>query len=159
MTNLMYLLIFILITILILAMTGKKSVHHEIKIDAPIDKVWSVLLDTESYLEWNTVMKLLEGDVVEGETVKYQFTQDEDNISEIASKVIKVIPKRLLNQAGGVPLVITFNHKYILNEVGDSTSLTIHEDYAGLYVHFWNPKDVELAYARLNSNIKSRIEK
>jgi len=148
----------ILVALLALYLLGKKSVHHEITINASPEKVWSVLMDTDTYDQWNPVMHLLEGKVKEGNTVKYRFTQDEENVSEMGSKVKKIIPEKLLNQGGGMPLVITFDHKYILEPNGSGTKLTIHEDYAGIYVNFWNPKPVEKAYQKLNEALKKQVE-
>lgn len=144
--------------LIILYLLGKKSAHHEIQIDASPKKVWSVLIDTDNYDSWNPVMKLLEGTVKEGNQVKYQFTQDAENISEIPSNVKKIVPDELLNQGGGMPFILTFDHKYILEPSGNGTKLTIHEDYAGVYVNFWNPAPVEAAYGRLNEAIKQRVE-
>jgi hypothetical protein len=46
----------------------------------------------DKYPEWNSVMELLDGEVKEGTTVKYRFTQDPENISEIPAKIIRVEP-------------------------------------------------------------------
>ena len=156
-TWMIYLIIFLLVLVVLYFM-GNKSVHHEITINASPEKVWSVLTNTDSYDNWNPVMKLLEGEIKEGNKVKYQFTQDADNVSEIPSKVKKVIPIKLLNQGGGLSFVLTFDHKYQLEPLVDGTKLTIHEDYAGIGVNFWNPKAVEAAYGRLNEAIKKRVE-
>ncbi len=153
-----YLIVFLLVLV-VLYFTGNKSVHHEVVINKSPEKVWDVLTDTDKYQEWNPVMNLLEGEIKKGNSVKYRFTQDENNVSEISSKVKEVIPNKLLNQGGGLPFVISFDHNYILEEKGEGTLLTIHEDYKGIYVNFWNPKPVELAYQRLNQAIKKRAEK
>lgn len=144
--------------LLILYVMGQKSVHHEITIHASPEKVWSVLTNTSKYDSWNPVMKLLEGEVKEGQSVTYQFTQDVENVSEIPSKVKEMIPNQLLNQGGGIPFILTFDHKYILEPSDHGSKLIIHEDYRGIGVNFWNPKPVEAAYARLNEAIKKRAE-
>ena len=154
----MYIAIGIIVILVILVLTGRKSVHHEISIQASPEEVWAVLIDTDSYDNWNPVMKLIEGEVKEGNKVMYRFTQDADNVSEMASKVKKVIPNRLLNQGGGMSLILTFDHKYILEPSNTGTKLTIHEDYRGIGVNFWNPAPVEMAYARLNEALKARVE-
>ena len=69
----------IFLLLVILYFLGRKSVHHEIMIDASPEKVWMVLLDTDSYDDWNPVMKVLEGEVKEGNRVRYRFTQDAEN--------------------------------------------------------------------------------
>ena len=158
MKKMMFIGIGVIVVIIILIFTGKKSVHHEITIEAPSQKVWETLINMSEYPNWNPVMKLIDGEVKEGCKVKYQFIQDADNISEIPASVIQIVPKELLNQKGGLPLILTFNHKYILESSGNSTRVTIHEDYRGIGVNFWNPKPVEEAYARLNFALKKRLE-
>ena len=154
----MFIGIGVIVVIIILIFTGRKSVHHEITIEAPSQKVWETLINMSEYPNWNPVMKLIDGEIKEGCKVKYQFIQDADNISEIPASVIQIVPKELLNQKGGLPLILTFNHKYILESSGNSTRVTIHEDYRGIGVNFWNPKPLEEAYARLNFALKKRLE-
>ncbi len=148
----------IALILLLLYLLGRKSVHHEIQIDASPEKVWTVLLDTDSYAEWNPVMKVLEGEIKEGNRIRYEFTQDAENISEIPSIVKGIVPNQLLHQGGGLPLVITFDHRYIIEAEGGGTNLIIHEDYRGIWVNFWNPAPVQVAYERLCEGIKNRVE-
>ncbi len=154
------LLIFVVLAILVvLYFTGKKSVHHELTIDASPEKVWMVLTNTDNYDAWNPVMKLIKGEgIKEGNELTYQFTQDENNKSEIPAKVIRVEANKLLNQAGGIPLILTYNHKYRLEADGNGTKVVIQEDYRGIGVNFWNPKPVEEAYGRLNQALKDHVE-
>ena len=155
----MYIVLGILVVLIILVFTGNKSVHHEITINAAPEKVWNTLTDMNDYPKWNPTMELLEGTVQEGSKVKYKFTQNESTVSEIGATVIQVTPNKLLNQKGGIPFVLTFNHRYTLEPVGNSTKLTIHEDYKGIGVNYWNPQPVEEAYKLLNLALKERVEK
>lgn len=155
----MFIALGVIILLVILALTGRKSVHHEISIEASPSEVWNVLIDTDSYDAWNPVMKLLEGNVKEGHSVLYQFSQSIDKKYNISSTVKEIIPNKKQNQGGGSPFILSFNHQYLLESSGDKTKLTIHEDYKGIGVHFWNPKPVELAYIKLNKAIKKEVEK
>lgn len=159
MSKIFILLVALIAILFILYLTGRKSVHHEIVIQASPEKVWAVITNTDQYPDWNPVMQLLEGSVKEGNKVKYQFTQAADNSYNIDSTVKKVRPNTLLNQGGGTPGVLTFDHKYILEPHAEGTRLSIHEDYAGIGVNFWNPVPVEAAYIRLNEAIKRESEK
>ena len=141
-----------------LLIIGKKSVHSTISINASPNQVWQVIINTSKYNEWNSVMNLLEGNIKEGSLVKYRFTQEAGKFYDIPSKVKKITPSSLLNQGGGTFGIITFNHKYILEEKEGKTVLTIHEDYHGVFVPFWNPEPVRKAYDRLNKDIKNRVE-
>ena len=154
----LYILIAILFIAIVLVFTGNKTVSHKITINAAANNVWAVLMDVDTYKEWNPVMQLNEGIIKEGEIVKYQFTQAQDNSYEIPIKVVKIEPNQLLNQKGGIPMVLTYNHQYILKELGNKTEVEIKEQYKGLYVNFWNPKPVEAAYKRLNEALKNRVE-
>ncbi len=158
MKKMMYIVLGILAILIILAFTGNKSVHHEIIINADPEKVWKILIEMDEYPNWNPVMELIEGAVQEGNKMKYKFTQDENTTSEIGATVLQIVPNKLLNQKGGIPLVLTFNHKYLLESSGNSTKVIIHEDYRGIGVNFWNPRPVEEAYTRLNVALKNRVE-
>ncbi|MEM7105725.1 MAG: hypothetical protein AAF502_21485 [Bacteroidota bacterium] len=63
MKKMMYIVIGILSLLVVLVLTGRKSVHHEIIINAYPEQVWEVLSTTGKYPEWNPVMQLVEGDV------------------------------------------------------------------------------------------------
>lgn len=153
----MYIFSGILLLLVVLALTGKKSVHHEININAPADKVWQTLMRMDAY-QWNPVIQLIEGEVKAGNKVKYLFTQEEGKSYEVETAVEQVIPNKLLNQKGGIPWTLTFNHKYILETEGSTCKMIIHEDYTGMGVHFWNPSPVEQAYKRLNEALKKEVE-
>ena len=158
MIKLMYIGIGIIALLVILIITGRKSVRHEISINASPEEVWSVLMDTEKYTDWNPTMNLLEGEIKEGNKVKYQFTQDDENVMIITSNVKRIEQHKLLNQGGGIPLILTFDHRYILIPDGEQTKVIISEAYRGIGVNFWNPKPVEQAYKRLNKALKTQVE-
>ena len=43
----MYIIAGVTALLLVLALTGKKSVHHEISINASVEKVWKTLMDLD----------------------------------------------------------------------------------------------------------------
>lgn len=141
-----------------LLMIGCASVHNEVIVDASPSEVWQVLTDRDAYPEWNTVLLDLKGDFKVGEQVVFQFKEAEGKQYEVKAKVEEVVPDKLLNQKGGMWGILTFDHKYILEPVGEKTKVTIHEDYAGVYVPFWDHKPLEPAYAKLNQALKARVE-
>lgn len=158
MRKIMYIVIGIFILLAILLWSGKKSVSTDIVINANAQKVWQVLFDFEKYSQWNTVLKLTKGKVEVGSDVVYKFTQDEQKSYDVSAKVVNIIPNKLLNQYGGMPFILTYNHRYILEPLDDKTRVSIKEDYRGIGVNFWNPKEVKKAYARLNLALKKRVE-
>ena len=133
-------------------------VSAEIVINASTEKVWSVLMDKSVYREWNTVLIPVKGDLKVGSKVEYEFHQDENTKSVIPSKVLAIEENKILNQGGGIPGVLTYNHKYILEKNEGGTKVIIHEDYKGVGVPFWNPAPVQKAYERLCKDLKNRVE-
>ena len=153
-----FLLLFVIAVILaVLYVNGKKSVHHEIYINASTENVWSILMDTESYESWNPVLKVISGELEKGKSIVYEFKQDDD-ISEIKATVEEVVPAKLLNQTGGTPIVFSFDHKYILEKDVIGTKFTIHVDYRGIGVNWWSPTSVAIAYSKLASALEQRAE-
>ena len=148
----------VVVILAILYVMGRKSVHHEIVIYGTPKQVWNVLSDTDKYKEWNPTMLVKEGTLQQGSTLTYIYVQDENTQSELKAVVKEIIPNQMLNQYGGMPVVLTFNHKYTLFQEGDMTRVIIHEDYRGIGVNFWNPNPVELSYERLNKALKKRVE-
>lgn len=150
----------ILLTLIVLVglyLAGRKSVYAEILIQAQPTEIWQVLINKEAYCEWNTVLVPVEGELIEGTKVNYEFYQDENSQSKILSKVKRVIEDSLLNQKGGIPGILTFNHKYILEPAKGGTNVIIQEDYKGIGVLFWDPSPVQEAYERLCKNLNDRV--
>ncbi|MEM7369149.1 MAG: SRPBCC family protein [Bacteroidota bacterium] len=147
----------LLAVLAILFLIGRKSAHADITITASPSEVWAVLTDTDKIKDWNPVLIPIKGELKEGETVTYEFHQDDTTSSQMPAKVKRMVASELLNQGGGIPGILTFDHKYILEAVGNNTRVTIHEEYRGVYVPFWNPSPVELAYGRLAKALKDRV--
>ena len=146
--------------LVVLFIIGDKSVHHEITVDAPPTKVWEVITNTEEYSEWNPVMLSVDSAPTIGAKVTYKYQQEPGKVYDIPVKVKAMDAEKLLNQAGGYPGILTYNHRYELVPVNDgaSTKVIIHEDYRGIGVPFWNPDAVGASYGRLNEAIKARAE-
>lgn len=148
----------VVILLIILFLTGHKSVHDEVVIQASPEKVWQVLTDIDAYSEWNPAIKIKEGKLNEGEKILFLFIQGPDNQYDIQAKVKAMQENKLLNQVGGTWGVLTFDHKYILEPEGAGTRLTIHEEYKGVGVNFWDPSPLEEVYAGVNKALKARVE-
>jgi len=140
-----------------LSLFGCATVHTKIVIPAPADVVWSVLTDTGGYKDWNPVLIPVEGELREGEKLKYRMIQPDGKESIVGAKVVKMVNQQLLNQTGGIPGVLTFNHKWLLNPVDGETRVTQHEEYRGIWVWFWDHSWVEPAYTQANEALKNRV--
>jgi hypothetical protein len=136
---------------------GCKAVHTEITIPAEPEIIWSVLTDASGYKVWNPVLVPIEGDLREGEKLKYQMTQPDGKQSEIMARVKKIVELQELNQSGGIPGILTFDHKWLLDPVDEGTRVTQHEEYRGIWVWFWDAGWVEPAYRKANEALRDRV--
>ena len=157
----LFIAIFILLLMCSCSLAIKKSVRDVVIINTDQKKVWNVLLNVEDYERWNPTMKYLKGKMQEGKKITYQFSESQQKKYNVSAKVLKIEENKLLNQKGGVPFILTFNHKYILEPVEGEKSKTkciIHEEYRGIGVLFWNPNSVLMAYQKLNKALKDNVE-
>lgn len=153
-----YWLVGCIFLLVFLFLNSCKSVHHEVLINSNPKTVWTVIMDTREYPKWNTMVRLVEGNVVEENKVKYVLKIDENKELEINAIVNRLIPEKLLNQKGGNPLVFSFNHTYKIEKKGDLVKVTVHEYYRGVGVIFWNTKPIQESYQILNNALKERCE-
>lgn len=136
---------------------GRASVHTETIIPAPVDMVWSVLSNIEEIKIWNPVLIPVEGKLQEGQKLKYRMVQPGGKESVAIAKVVKIIPAQLVNQHGGIPGILTFNHTWSLEQVEAGTKVIQHEEYRGFGVWFWDYSWVEPAYQKSNEALRARV--
>ena len=140
-----------------LYLAGHKSVEAEIVIPAPPSKVWAVITDPDTYADWHPVIRPIAGRLESGQTVTHAMTLEDGSVSEVEAAVVRVEDERLLNQYGGVPLVLTFDHRFELEAVEGGTRLRQHEEYRGIAVPFWDPASVGAGYAEANKRLRAFI--
>lgn len=141
----------------LLCLTGCATVRTEIAIDATPEEIWAVILDTQAYSSWNPVLIKAEGKFQEGRKITYQIKEPSGKQYEFEAKVKKIIPHNFINQRGGIFGILTYDHKYILEPAANGTKVVQHEDYRGVYVHFWNHDQMEDAYKKSNEALKTRV--
>ncbi len=146
-----------IVLVLLFFFLGRKSVHTELVIEASPRQIWEVLMNKEEYEKWNRVLIPIKGEIEQGNKLTYKLVQPDGNSIDIGMKATKLIPLKLLNQRGGFPGVFTYDHRYILEPVGNNTKVTIHEDFKGIAVLFWDMGWVQQAYTDLNTSLRQHI--
>jgi hypothetical protein len=68
-----------------------------------------------------------------------------------------LIAVKELNQSGGFPGILTFDHYYLLEKVDKGTKVIQKEDYSGIGVWFWDNSWIEPAYIKINEALKKRV--
>ena len=134
-----------------------KTFRAEIVIPAPPEAVWSVLVDTAAYPEWNPVFVRVDGAYAEGRKVRNTVRDPNGANLEITALVKTMRPPAELRQSGGVPGVLTFDHRWLLESVENGTRVTQLEVDRGMGLWFWNSDWIEPAYARTNEALAARV--
>ena len=150
--------VLILAAIILLALFARKSVRAELIIQAEPLEIWVVLTDPTSYSEWNPILVSVEGKFEEGATLSVDMRNPDNSTTTLNPRVKKLVPGSTLNQFGGVPGVLTYDHTWSLEPVDGGTRVVQFEEYRGIGVLFWNPAWVEEAYNGANENLKAMFE-
>ena len=78
--------------------------------------------------------------------MRYQMRTADGGTTPVEPVVRRLVDGREINQFGGMPGILTFDHTWRLEPVAGGTRVTQHEEYRGIGVWFWNPAWVESAY-------------
>ena len=81
-------------------------------------------------------------------TQRKQRRSPDGSVSSVTPTVRHLEEYAVLNQTGGIPGVLTFDHTWTLEAVEGGTRVVQYEEYRGIGVLFWNPGWVEAAYRR-----------
>lgn len=134
----------------VLATAAKKTFRVETVVDAAPEAVWAILSDPETYPLWNPVFVEVDGVFEEGASVTTTVREPGKPEVDLTGRVMKVEPFREIHQRLGVPLIITSDHRWLLQPEGDGTRIIQDEVDIGLMVWFWDSDWVAPAYQAAN---------
>ena len=148
------------VVLLLLAGTllPRKSVRAELVIDASVEDIWAVIVDTASYGEWNPILVAVEGEFEEGATMNVSMKTSDGSVTPVTPVVKKLVVGEELNQFGGMRGVLTYDHHWFLEPTNGGTKVTQFEEYRGIGVLFWNPSWVQDAYQDGLLALQARLE-
>ncbi len=150
----------VVVTVLVvLALTGAKAVHAERVIPHSAGAIWTALMDTGRYGEWNPIFVSAEGRFEEGGTVRYAMQTSDGGTTPVEPVVRRLVGEREINQFGGMRGVLTFDHTWRLEPVDGGTRVTQHEEYRGIGVWFWDPAWVQEAYRDALAALEQHLER
>ena len=129
------------------ALLTKKTFHVEAVDPAPPEAIWAVLVDTDGYPAWNPVFVAVDGAYVDGGTVinTVRFPDGSDVVMTATVKAL--VAEQEIRQTGGMPGILTFDHRWLLEPVEGGTRVVQHEIDRGIGLWFWNSDWIEPAYS------------
>ena len=135
----------------------------EIAIAAPSEFVWQVLIDFDSYGDWNPVEIEAIGKAVVGATLVHTGKLPGREPRTFRAKIIEATPPRALGWKGHivVPGLFDVRHHFEIDALSDDQSrLRQFEHFSGILVPFMRGvlRDTQAAIELANEAIKQRAE-
>ncbi|MBX2870495.1 MAG: SRPBCC domain-containing protein [Saprospiraceae bacterium] len=139
-----------------------KELKTEIIIDAPKDKIWSVMMDFPAYPEWSSFIRSIEGEAKPGARLKNTLSLGASD--QVFKPVITRMEEgKVFEWLGSLPLgLFKGRHYFILEELGAEQTKLIHgESFSGLLRGLIMKKvgeDTLRGFQAWNKALKTRVE-
>ncbi len=133
------------------------------EIDAPPPVVWDVLLEFESYPEWNPFVRTIEGVPSEGEQLRVRIEPPGARGMTFKPEVVAVEENRRFVWLGRLVVPFAFDgyHEFHLEPIdeGERTRLLHRETFRGALVPLLaDLESLEAGFAAMNGAVKARAE-
>lgn len=133
----------------------------EINIDAPVTKVWQILLDFEAYGQWNPFIT----EVIRTSDKQLKVTMVSNNKTTIFNPTIYIEKQetelRWLGKLAGLPFLFTGEHYFLLSISKKGTHLIQGEKFSGLLTYLLWPfikNEIQNNFQAMNQALKVRVE-
>ena len=143
--------------LLVASFLTTKTFKAEITIAAPPEKVWAVLMDTQSYPDWNPTFVAVSPPYTLGAKISSRVVKPDGAFIDMTPTVTALVTNRELRQSGGLPGVLTYNHAWLLAPFDGGTHVRQIDVDRGGFLWFWDASWVEPAYQRANEALAARV--
>jgi hypothetical protein len=141
----------------------RHQLHTEVQIDAPPADVWAVLIDLDSYSDWNPFIVSAEGKPAVGEKLTSRLQPPGGKAMTFRPTVTEVDEGRVFEWLGrlGLPRIFDGRHRFELEATENGTRFSQTEVFNGILVRFMR-KSLDGATAQgfesMNTALKTRAE-
>ena len=149
------------VAIAVLLGIGNKHIATEIVINAPPEKVWTVLTDFSTYPEWNPFIIKGAGIIREGATIEVTLKTEGREPMVFTPTIITLKENVTLQWEGRLfmPGIFTGRHIFNLDPLdAGRTRLTQKEDFSGILVPFLSYDSTIAGFTAMNEQLKRRCE-
>lgn len=140
-----------------------REIATEIQIDAPVQRIWAVLVDFAAYPVWNPFLLKVDGVPERGARIRFRFELPRGFRAPACATVTAARVGRELRWAGGVPGLFRAEHYFLLEPVGAATTRFRHgENFSGALVPLAWPalrRGGREVYEAMNNALKERVER
>lgn len=140
----------------------KRFIDEWIDIEAKPEEIWNILLDFDSWKEWNPFIPMVEGNLKVGEYLRIKVTPPDMKPMIFKPEVFEVIPNEKILWGGSfLKILYRGDHSFILEPLTDGkTRFRQIERFIGPIVIFMSGmiKKTELGYQQMNLALKKEVE-
>ena len=141
-----------------------KEIHTEIKINAPVKKIWELLTDFQNFELWNPFIHRIEGTPSLGTKITIHLHTSSGKSRTYQPKITKLEPFKELRWFGKSIIPGFFNGEriFVLEPFKDNHVKFIHKEiFTGLLAYIVGSrldKDMYNSFVSMNEALKERAE-
>ena len=141
-----------------------RSIKTEIVVNAPVEKVWNILMDHGSYPQWNPFIKNISGNPDVGSQIAVTIQSPGNSPMDFAPTVLVNKTNQEFRWIGklGIKGVFDGEHYFTLEQVGPNQTKFVHgENFTGLLSGIFMMmirEDTEKGFVLMNNALKQRSE-
>lgn len=142
-----------------------RQINTEIEINAAVSKVWTILTDFDKYPDWNPFIRLIEGNIKQGQKFKARLQQPDAKPMIFRPRCLKLEKNKEFRWLGHlfVPGLFDGEHIFKLHDLGNGKTRFIQmENFRGMLVPLlWKQLDTKTrkGFELMNEKIKELAEK
>lgn len=141
-----------------------KKIETSVTINAPVEKVWEILMAFENYADWNPFISRVEGSPVEGSNLKNTMHLEGMKPQVFKPVILKVRQDREFRWLGSMFFKGIFDgeHYFLLEKDGEGRTKVIHgENFSGILsglVMRMIGEKTQTGFKAMNLALKNRVE-
>ncbi len=137
------------------------AIRTVVQIDAPIEEVYEVLADIDSYPNWNPYHRRIEGKYEEGSELTIHVLRPDGKEVKVPPHMMRIVENEEITWGGGMKGIFYGVHTFKLKSSEQGKTVLMHnEDFSGIAIGFADlpPDVIAEGYHQMNMALKSRVE-
>lgn len=130
-------------------------------LDAPLDEVWTCLVDFKSYDKWNPMLRNVSTQVQTDAAVRFEVLQDGAGPLKLSAQITELRPPEALAWRGGSRLAVAGEHYFRLESLGRDRCRFFHgEHFSGALLPLLHRRLAKARglYLAMNAALRQRVE-